>query len=94
MKIRVYTKIGRQEGILGWDGERITARVDAPPIEGAANDRLINLLSEWFGLSKSKVTIIKGHTSRYKTVEINVAQEQLNNLISELPRLPSQQKLF
>lgn len=37
MKINVYTKLGRQEGVLGWDGERISVRVDAPPKDGGFN---------------------------------------------------------
>lgn len=94
MKIRVHTNIGHREGVLGWDGDRITVRVDAPPIDGAANKRLIEILSNWADVSKSNVYIIKGHTSRYKTLGIDIDAKQLDSLIADLPRLPRQQKLL
>lgn len=94
MKIQVYTKIGRNEGVLGWDGDRITVGVDAPPIDGAANKRLVEILSNWAGLSKSDVDIIKGHTTRYKTLDINIDAKQFDSLVVDLPRLAKQQKLL
>lgn len=94
MKIRVYTKIGRQEGLLGWDGDKITVGVDAPPVDGAANMRLIEILSEWLGIAKSNIEIVKGHTSRYKTLDVGTDVDNIDELLDELPRLPRQQKMF
>lgn len=39
---------------------------------GKANDALIKLLAAHFGVSKSRVEIIRGHTSRHKLVEVTV----------------------
>ncbi|MDQ5943421.1 MAG: uncharacterized protein QG675_189 [Patescibacteria group bacterium] len=94
MKIQVYTKIGRREGLLGWDGDRITVGVDAPPIDSTANKRLVEILSDWTGVSKSNVVITKGHTSRYKTLDINIDAKQFDSLVADLPRLSQQQKLL
>jgi len=94
MKIQVYTKIGRREGLLGWDGDRITVVVDAPPVDGAANKRLLEILGDWTDMNKSNIHIIKGHTSRHKTLDIDIDKKQLNILIADLPRLPKQQKLL
>ena len=38
--------------------------------EGKANEALVRLLSDYFGIPKSKILIIKGTTSKYKLVEI------------------------
>lgn len=94
MKIRIYTKIGYKEGPLGWDGLRLTVGVNAPPIGGAANARLVEILSKWLGTAKNNIEIVKGHTSRYKTLEIATDADNLNQLLDELPRLPRQQKMF
>lgn len=94
MNIRVYTKIGRREGLLGWDGQIPTVGVDAPPIDGAANARLIEILSGWLGVVKSNVKIVKGHTSRYKTLGADIDMKAFGTLVADLPRLSKQQKLF
>jgi len=55
------------EGVVGG---RLRARVQAPPVEGAANEALCRLLAKALGISKSKVRIARGETSREKTLEI------------------------
>ena len=45
-------------------------RVTSPPIEGEANKKLIELLSEYFAVPKSTIQIVKGERGRKKTVEI------------------------
>lgn len=94
MKIKVLVKIGRKQGVLGWDGERVTVGVDAAPIDGAANKKLVEVLSEWLGVSKSQVSVVKGHTARYKTVEASITVEDFNKLVADLPRLLKQGSLF
>ena len=41
-----------------------------PAVEGKANTALVELLAKHFGVSKSRVTIVRGHTSRHKIVDI------------------------
>ena len=40
-------------------------------VDGKANEALVKLLAKHFKVSKTNVTIIRGHTSRHKIVEIN-----------------------
>ena len=94
MKVRVFVKIGRKQGLLGWDGERLSVGIDAPPVAGAANAKLVESMSEWLGVSKSKVRISKGHTARYKTLEADITPESFEAIIARLPRLPRQETLF
>lgn len=44
--------------------------VQAPPVDGKANDALIKLLAKELGISKSRIHIKSGHTSRNKLIEI------------------------
>lgn len=71
MKISVRVKPGaKKENLERVDDTNFIAHVKAPPVEGKANDALVRLLSDYFGVPKSKILIIKGTTSKYKVVEI------------------------
>ena len=47
-------------------------RVDAPAVEGKANRRLIEIMSEYFKVPKASVNILKGLKSKNKIVEIDL----------------------
>jgi len=51
-------------------GDTLKIKVHAPPVGGAANEELVEILSEELGIRKSAITIIRGHFSRDKVVEI------------------------
>lgn len=46
------------------------ARVKAPPVEGKANEALIALVAEHFGVRKAQVSIRLGASSRLKQMEV------------------------
>ena len=46
-------------------------KLTAPPVAGEANKMLIEILADYFDVSKSSVEIIGGKTARIKIVEIN-----------------------
>ncbi|MFI3291827.1 MAG: DUF167 family protein [Opitutales bacterium] len=54
-------------GIL--DGA-LKIKITAPPIEGKANAQLIKFLSKQSGVSKSKIIIESGSTSKHKMISI------------------------
>jgi uncharacterized protein (TIGR00251 family) len=57
--------------ITGWDGQgALKIRVTAKPVEGRANEALINLLSKELKVPKSAILIKKGLASRNKLLEI------------------------
>ncbi len=45
-------------------------RIAAPPVRGKANRELIAFLSKFLGVSKSSISIEKGHTSRRKVIAV------------------------
>ncbi len=55
--------IGIQEGIL-------KLRVQSPPVQGAANEAVIKLLSKSLGIGKSMIRVKSGHGARLKRLEI------------------------
>ncbi|GAB6078754.1 DUF167 domain-containing protein [Hydrogenobaculum acidophilum] len=44
----------------------------SPPIDGKANDELVDVLSDFLDIPKSKIFIKTGKTSKEKLIEINV----------------------
>jgi uncharacterized protein len=49
-------------------GDELKIKVTAPPVDSAANQALIELLAEKLGCSRSRVELIRGRTSRHKTI--------------------------
>jgi hypothetical protein len=52
-------------------GDELKIKVTAPPVDAAANQALIELLAEKLGCSRGQVELIRGHTSRHKTVMLH-----------------------
>ena len=58
----------RRTEVAGLHGQALKVRVAAPPVDGRANDELIALVAETLGVPKKSVSVVKGGTSRHKTV--------------------------
>jgi len=62
---------GRENAIVGVRDGKVIVRVTAPAIEGRANEAVRRLVAKRLGVARSSVTIVRGHRSRDKLVEIN-----------------------
>jgi len=51
-------------------GDVLKVSLTAPPADGAANEQLIELLSEELGVRKSAIRILRGISSRNKLIEV------------------------
>jgi uncharacterized protein (TIGR00251 family) len=45
-------------------------RTTAKAADGKANEAVVKLLAEHFGVAKSSIRIVRGHTARTKLVEV------------------------
>jgi len=70
LRVHVQPRAARTE-VAGLHGDAIKVRLAAPPVEGAANEALIRLLAERLGVSRSAVSIVNGHSSQRKTIEVD-----------------------
>jgi len=52
-------------------GDELRIKVTAPPVDAAANQALVELLAETLNCSRSRVELIRGHTSRHKTLKLH-----------------------
>lgn len=70
IRLRVQTSARRDEVVVVRDGV-VSIRVTAPAVEGRANESLRRLVAKRLGVPKSAITIIRGHRSRDKLIEID-----------------------
>lgn len=49
-------------------GAELKIKVTAPPVDSAANGAIVEFLAEKLDCSKSAVVLIRGETSRHKTI--------------------------
>ncbi len=71
MKIFVKVKPGsREESVGKIDESHFNVSVKEPPRQGKANAAIVRALAEHFRVPRSSVSIVSGHTSRDKVVEI------------------------
>jgi uncharacterized protein len=68
--VRVQPRASRSE-VVGIHGDALKVRLTAPPVEGAANDQLVELLAKVFRVARREVRIVAGGSSRSKIVEID-----------------------
>jgi len=67
--VRLQPRSSRNE-IIGVQGVSLKVRVTAPPVEGMANEALIDLLSQSLRTSRRNVCIVSGLSSRNKMIEV------------------------
>lgn len=60
----------RHNALLVAPDGTVTVRLHAPPQDGKANACLLAYLAEVFGLPKSQLTLLSGHTVPFKKVEL------------------------
>ena len=69
LEVRVQPRARRNE-VVEQAGAGLRVRVTAAPVDGEANRAVIALLAEAFGVAPSRVTLVRGATSRDKLFRI------------------------
>ena len=64
----------RSIGFAGQHGDRLKIRISAPPVDGKANDMLLDFIAKAFGVSKRQVSLLSGQQSRQKRLLIESPQ--------------------
>jgi len=57
-------------------GDELRIKVTAPPVDAAANQALVDLLVETLDCARGRVELIRGHTSRHKTIKLHGFQPE------------------
>ena len=84
IEIRVQPRASRN-AISGMRAGILRIRVTAPPVDGQANAAAIALLAQALDVPKSAIRLVKGASSREKTLTIqSLSQEEVNQRLSLL----------
>ncbi len=71
MRIQIHTTPNSKKALVEAVGEnQYRVKVNAKPVDGAANIRLIEILAEHFKVPFGAIRIISGATSREKLIDI------------------------
>jgi uncharacterized protein (TIGR00251 family) len=83
--VHVAARAGRDE-IRGRHGDALRVRVQAPPVDGRANEAVRSLLGGAFGVPGARVELVSGDHSRLKRFRLHgvaraVAEQRLHELL-------------
>ncbi len=82
IRVRIVPNVFRDE-LAGQTNGVYKIRLSAPAIDGRANDALIRFLANKIDIAPSLISIIKGHTSKHKTLEILASEKLVASALSE-----------
>lgn len=69
LEVQVQPRSSRNQVVGEQDG-RLKIKLTAPPVEGEANQALVNFLAQLLQIPKKNVKLLKGESSRHKLIEI------------------------
>ena len=69
IRVRLTPRAAREQIAPGADGT-YAVRVNAPPVDGRANDALCRLIAARAGVAPSHVSVVKGARARDKVVRV------------------------
>jgi hypothetical protein len=67
----------RKDEVVGERGGAVVIRVTAPPVDGKANAALCAFLAKRAGVPRSRVSVVRGLTSRDKVVRVEGVEPQM-----------------
>jgi len=75
LEVQVQPRSSRNQVVGEQDG-RLKIKITAPPVEGEANQALINFLAQILDIPRKNIKLLKGESSRHKLIEISGLNEQ------------------
>ncbi len=75
--------------IKGLHDGRLKVQLAAAPVDGEANEELIDFLAETFNLPKKSISLIQGHTSKRKSLYLASARlSDLQQILGKHLKIP------
>jgi uncharacterized protein len=69
IQVRLTPRAARNE-VIGWQGDILRVRVNAPPVDGRANEALIELLARRLSTPETSLRLVQGTKARNKVIEV------------------------
>ena len=81
LTVKVHPR-AKRSAVNGRLGEAWKVALAAPPVDGKANEECVRFFAALAGVTRARVRIVSGLTSRLKVVEIEgISQEELERLL-------------
>jgi uncharacterized protein (TIGR00251 family) len=81
LQVKLQPRASRNE-VSDLLGDELRIRVTAPPVDSAANEALLRLLSDELDCPRGQVILVRGQTSRHKTIKVHGLSA--NDILSRL----------
>jgi uncharacterized protein len=79
--LRVQPRASRN-AIAGVMGDAVKLAITAPPVDGKANQAVVEYLAELFDVAKSSIAIVSGETGRNKLIAVRgLSAEQVRKAL-------------
>lgn len=72
----------KRTAVVGPYGEKLKIALAAPPVDGKANQALLQFLAKALGVPKTSVTLVSGETNREKRVAVRAELATLLGVFS------------
>ena len=83
--IHIHAQPGaKRTEVAGLYGDCLKLRLSSPPVDGKANDCLIDFLARSLGVKKTQLSIIRGLSSRRKSVLVAVPGLRVETLLEQI----------
>lgn len=91
IRVPVRVKPGASRAQVGgrYGDDQLIVAVNAPPVDGAANEAVLGAVAKALGVRPRQMSIISGHTARSKVIAVDVEdseepgiRELLNSLLN------------
>jgi uncharacterized protein len=78
-----------RNAVVGLHGNALKLLLTAPPVEGAANDACLRFLADLLGVSRARLSIIRGIKARQKLIciadmSVDTLRSRLRSLCPEI----------
>jgi len=83
INLRIMPRAAKN-AVQGLHGSALKIRIQAPPVEGKANQTLIKFLSKHWKIPRADIQILSGKTGRNKRVCIQNAPDSLKQLLQSI----------
>lgn len=79
IKIHVVPNSSKTQ-IVGEYGDRLKVKIKAPPVDGKANEEVVEFFCKILGIKKSQAELIAGQTSKAKNILFRIESLDFNKL--------------
>ena len=81
-EVRLHVQPGaKRSEIIGLHGSSLKLKIQAPPVDGKANEAIVAYIAERIGVPRRTVRIIAGESSREKRIAIDAPAVDVSALL-------------